>query len=55
MEPTSGPTKKPSDAVLKAARRATRDQFSAEERFRIRLEGLRGEESIAAARACGRA
>ncbi len=32
---------------LKDIRRATRRQFSAEEKIRIVLEGLRGEESIA--------
>ena len=45
---TSGPTRKPSaEATLKDIRRATRRQFSAEEKTRIVLEGLRGEESIA--------
>ncbi len=34
-------------AVVKDIRRATRRQFSAEEKIRIVLEGLRGEESIA--------
>jgi transposase len=33
--------------VVKDIRRATRRQFSAEEKIRIVLEGLRGEESIA--------
>ncbi len=48
MKQTSGPTKKASaEAVLKDIRRATRRQFSAEEKIRIVLEGLRGEESIA--------
>jgi transposase len=48
MKQTSGPTKKaPAEAVLKDIRRATRRQFSAEEKIRIVLEGLRGEESIA--------
>jgi transposase len=48
MKHTSGPTKKaPAEAVLKDIRRATRRQFSAEEKIRIVLEGLRGEESIA--------
>ena len=49
MKQTSGPTKKaPAEAVLKDLRRATRRQFGAEEKIRIVLEGLRGEESIAA-------
>ena len=48
MKQTSGPTKKASaEAVLKDIRRATRRQFSAEEKIRIVLEGLRGEDSIA--------
>ena len=48
MKQTSGLTKKaPAGAVLKDIRRATRRQFSAEEKIRIVLEGLRGEESIA--------
>jgi transposase len=48
MKRTSGPTKKaPVGAVLKDIRRATRRQFSAEEKIRIVLEGLRGEDSIA--------
>jgi transposase len=47
MKQTSGPAKQPADAVIKDIRRATRRQFSAEEKIRIVLEGLRGEESIA--------
>ena len=49
MKQTSGPTKtKPSaEATLKDIRRATRRQFGAEEKIRIVLEGLRGEDSIA--------
>ena len=39
--------KAPTEAVLKDIRRATRHQFSAEEKIRIVLEGLHGEESIA--------
>ena len=35
-------------AVVKDIRRATRKQYGAEEKIRIVLEGLRGEESIAA-------
>src|SRR3954467_9408345 len=48
MKQTSGLAKQPADAVVKDIRRATRRQFSAEEKIRIVLEGLRGEESIAA-------
>jgi transposase len=47
MKQTSGPGKQPADTVVKDIRRATRRQFSAEEKIRIVLEGLRGEESIA--------
>jgi transposase len=47
MKQTSGPAKRPADEVVKDIRRATRRQFSAEEKIRIVLEGLRGEESIA--------
>src|SRR5215211_1271768 len=47
MKQTSGPTKKPAVAVVKDIRRATCRQFSAEEKIRIVLEGLRGEDSIA--------
>ncbi len=36
------------EKAVKAIRRKTRRQFSAEEKIRIVLEGLRGEESIAA-------
>lgn len=41
------PVKKPAEAVVKDIRRATRRHFSAEDKIRIVLEGLRGEESIA--------
>jgi transposase len=47
MKQKSGPVKQPAEAVVKDLRRATRRQFSAEEKIRIVLEGLRGEESIA--------
>ncbi len=47
MKQTSGPVRKPAEAVIKDIRRATRRQFSAEEKIRIVLEGLRGEDSIA--------
>jgi transposase len=39
--------KEPAEKVVKDIRRATRRQFSAEEKIRIVLEGLRGEETIA--------
>ncbi|MFF9551246.1 IS3 family transposase [Methylobacterium fujisawaense] len=47
MKQTSGPARKPAEAVIKDIRRATRWQFSSEEKIRIVLEGLRGEDSIA--------
>ena len=47
MKQKSGPVKQPAEQVVKDIRRATRRQFSAEEKIRIVLEGLRGEESIA--------
>lgn len=40
-------SKAPAGAVVKDIRRATRKQYSAEEKIRIVLEGLRGEDSIA--------
>jgi len=40
-------SKAPVQAVVKDIRRATRKQYSAEEKIRIVLEGLRGEDSIA--------
>jgi len=43
----SGAEKAPAEQVVKDIRRATRRQFSAEEKIRIVLEGVRGEESIA--------
>ena len=47
MKQTSGPAKAPAEAALKDIRRATRRQFSAEEKIRVVLEGLRGEDSSA--------
>ena len=40
-------TKAPTERVLKDIRRATRRHFSAEDKIRIVLDGLRGEDSIA--------
>ena len=39
--------KKPAEQVVKDIRRQTRRHFSAEDKIRIVLEGLRGEDSIA--------
>jgi transposase len=47
MRQKSGPLREPADQVVKAIRRATRRHFSAEDKIRIVLEGLRGEDSIA--------
>ena len=47
MRQKSGPVKEPATQVLKNIRRATRRRFSAEDKIRIVLEGLRGEDSIA--------
>jgi transposase len=41
------PGKPPAEDMIRDIRRATRRHFSAEEKIRIVLEGLRGEESIA--------
>lgn len=48
MRPKS-PTPKatPGERVIQDIKRATRRQFSAEEKIRIILDGLRGEDSIA--------
>src|SRR6266513_4438265 len=47
MRQRSGPVRAPAEQVVKDIRRATRRQFSAEEKIRVVLEGLRGEDSIA--------
>ena len=41
------PGKPPAEEMIRDIRRATRRHFSAEEKIRIVLEGLRGEETIA--------
>jgi transposase len=43
----SGPVREPAEKIVKDLRRMTRRKFSAEEKIRIVLEGLRGEEGIA--------
>ena len=40
-------SKAPAEAVVKDIRRATRKHYGAEEKIRIVLEGLRGEDNIA--------
>ena len=47
MSQKSGSVKEPAENVVQNIRRATRKRYSAEEKIRIVLEGLRGEESIA--------
>jgi len=47
MRQKSGSTESPSERMVKTIRRATRKQYSAEEKIRIVLDGLRGEHSIA--------
>src|SRR5437762_13491919 len=46
MKQKSGPDRAPAERVVKDIRRQTRRQYSAEEKIRIVLEGLRGEENI---------
>lgn len=48
MRQKSGPQKPAAEQIIKDIRRATRKHHSAEDKIRIVLEGLRGEESIAA-------
>jgi transposase len=47
MSQKSGSVKEPAEKVVKDIRRATRKRHSPEEKIRIVLSGLRGEESIA--------
>ena len=44
MKQKSGPEKQPAEDAIRDIRRATRRHFSAEEKIRVVLEGLRGEE-----------
>ena len=46
MKQKSVPAKAPAEQVLKDIRRQTRRHYSAEDKIRIVLEGLRGEENI---------
>jgi len=48
MRQNSMTTKDTAEQAVRDIRRKTRKQYSAEEKIRIVLEGLRGEESIAA-------
>jgi transposase len=47
MRQKSGQSTEPAENVIKEIRRATRKHYSAEEKIRIVLAGLRGEDSIA--------
>jgi transposase len=47
MKPKPGRPETPSERLVRDIRRVTRKQYSAEERIRIVLDGLRGECSIA--------
>ena len=47
MKLKSSKSKKPAEQVVKDIRRRTRRHFSAEDKIRIVLEGLRGDDSIA--------
>jgi transposase len=47
MTSKSTTAKKPAEQVIKDIRRATRRHFSAEDKIRVVLDGLRGEDSIA--------
>ena len=44
---STSPSKAPAEQVVKDIRRKTRRHFSAEDKIRIVLEGLRGDDSIA--------
>jgi hypothetical protein len=48
MRQKPGTRRTASEKTIKDIRRATRKQYSAEEKIRIVLDGLRGEETIAA-------
>jgi transposase len=47
MRQRAGRYTEPAEKIVKYIRRASRRKFSAEEKIRIVLEGLRGEERIA--------
>ena len=47
MRHTTGTRKSPGEQIVKDIKRATRKHYSSEEKIRIVLDGLRGEDSIA--------
>ena len=47
MKPKHSSAKKPAERVVKDIRRATRRHFSEEDKIRIVIDGLRGDDSIA--------
>jgi len=47
MRQTTGSRKSPGEKIVKDIKRATRKQYSSEEKIRIVLDGRRGEDSIA--------
>ena len=47
MRQTTGTRKSPGGSIVKDIKRATRKRYSSEEKIRIVLDGLRGEDSIA--------
>ena len=47
LSKSKSPSKRPSEVLVKDIRRATRRHFSAEDKIRIVLDGLRGDDSIA--------
>ena len=47
MRQKSSPTTSPSERLVRDIRRVTRKQYSAEDKIRIVLDGLRGDASIA--------
>ena len=47
MRQTTGLRKSPGEKIVKDIKRATRKHYSSEEKIRIVLDGLRGEDSIA--------
>ena len=47
MRQTTGTRKSPGEKIVKDIKRATRKQYSSEEKIRIVFDGVRGEDSIA--------